>query len=87
MVAKYRQLRSEDAEPELKAISSKALGRLGNTAVNYGKRKAVNYAFGKMFGVDLDRLGRKRKRVQKGSGMKGRKKRKTARRRADIFSY
>ena len=76
------------AEPELRSISSKALGNYGSAAVNYGKRKAVNYAFGKMFGVDLDRLGRKRRRrVQKGSGMKGRKKRKTARRRADIFSY
>lgn len=75
------------AEPELRSISSKALGNLGSAAVNYGKRKAVNYAFGKMFGVDLDTLGRKRRRVQKGSGMKGRKKRKTARCRADIFSY
>lgn len=75
------------AEPELRSISSKALGNLGSAAVNYGKRKAVHDAFGKMFGVDLDTLGRKKRRVQKGSGMKGRKKRKTARRRADIFSY
>ena len=65
------------AEPELRSISSKALGNLGSAAVNYGKRKAVHDAFGKMFGVDLDTLGRKRRRVQKGSGMKGRKKRKT----------
>lgn len=74
------------AEPELKSITLEALGSLGNTAVNYGKRKAVNYAFGKLFGVDSDRMrnGRKRRRVQKGSGMKGRKK---ARRRADIFTY
>ena len=64
------------AEPELRSISSKALGNLGSAAVNYGKRKAVNYAFGKMFGVDLDTLGRKRRRVQKGSGMKGRKREK-----------
>lgn len=62
------------AEPELRSISSKALGNLGSAAVNYRKRKAVNYAFGKMFGVDLDTLGRKRRRVQKGSGIKGRKK-------------
>lgn len=62
------------AEPELKSISSKALGSLRNTAVNYEKRKAVNYAFGKLFGVDLDRLGRNRRRIQKRSGMKGRKK-------------
>ena len=52
------------AEPELRAISSEALGNLGSAAVNYGNRKAVNNAFGKIFGVDLDRLGRKRKRVQ-----------------------
>lgn len=74
------------AEPELKSITLEALGSLGNTAVNNGKRKAANYAFGKLFGVDSDRMrkGRKRRRVQKGSGIKGRKK---ARRRADIFTY
>ena len=52
------------------------------TLINYGKRKAKDFAFGKLTGV------KRKKKVQKESGMEGIKRRKkTAKRLSDIFTY
>ena len=52
------------------------------TLINYGKRKAKDFVFGKLTGV------KRKKKVQKESGMNGIKRRKkTAKRLSDIFTY
>lgn len=58
-----------------------AVDKVQQAGINYGKRKLLDYAYGEM----ADQLERQQ---QQGSGMKGAKrKRKTPRRRADIFTY
>ena len=64
-----------DVGPVLKSIARKTL-------INYGKRKAKDFVFGKLTGV------KRKKKVQKESGMNGIKRRqKTAKRLSDIFTY
>ena len=64
-----------DVGPELKSMARKTL-------INYGKRKAKDFFFGKLMGV------KREKKVQKESGMEGIKRRKkTAKRLSDIFTY
>ena len=69
---------------------SRGMGRVGpvlksmarKTLINYGKRKAKDFVFGKLTGV------KRKKKVQKESGMNGIKRRKkTAKRLSDIFTY
>ena len=64
-----------DVGPVLKSIALKTL-------INYGKRKAKDFVFGKLTGV------KRKKKVQKESGMNGIKRRKkTAKRLSDLFTY
>ena len=64
-----------DVGPVVKSMVRKSL-------INYGKRKAKDFVFGKLTGV------KRKKKVQKKSGMKGIKRRKkTAKRLSDIFTY
>lgn len=58
-----------------------AVGKMKQAGVNYGKRKLLDYAYGEM----VDQL--EKQQQQQGGGMKGAKrKRKTPRQRADIFT-
>lgn len=58
-----------------------AVDKMQQAGINNGKTKLLDYASGEM----VDQLERQK---QQGSGMKGAKrKRKTPRRRADIFTY
>ena len=64
-----------DVGPVLKSIARKTL-------INYGKRKAKDFFFGKLTGV------KRKKKVRKENGMKGIKRRKKpAKRLSDIFTY
>ena len=64
-----------DVGPVVKSMVRKSL-------INYGKRKAKDFVFGKLTGV------KRKKKVQKKGGMKGIKRRKkTAKRLSDIFTY
>ena len=64
-----------DVGPVLKSIARKTL-------INYWKGKAKDFVFGKLTGV------KRKKKVQKESGMNGIKRRKkTAKRLSDIFTY
>lgn len=66
-------------QPQLESIAGDAMKLLKQEGVKYEKRKLAEYVYGKMF-------GKKKKKIQQGSGMKGRKKRKTAKRRVDVFT-
>ena len=64
-----------DVGPVLKSMARKTL-------INYGKRKAKDFFFGKLMGV------KREKKVQEESGMEGIKRRKkTAKHLSDIFTY
>ena len=56
------------------------MDKMQQAGINYGKRKLLDNAYGEM----ANQLERQQ---QQGSGMKGAKRKRKPRRRADIFTY